>query len=602
MFPKFARLNLFRENIDKAAVLILWLCLALSAFWPPFKPVLEWDVFGYYLYIPAFFFHSDPALYDFSWVQHVQNNYNPTATFYQGVKLDDGGFVMRYPIGLAVLNLPFMLLADWSAALLSIPDDGFTLPYQVGWVAGSLAWSLLGLLALRWFLRQYAEPEFTALAILTVGFGTNYFQLAGMSAALPHAFLFSLYAILLFLTIKWHQSQKRLTGLGLGFTIGLIAITRPNEVLVGIIPLIWGVQGWQSFKERVAWLWERRLSVLVVLSGFIIGLLPQLLYWKWRTGQWLYWSYQDPAVGFDLTRPHTIPFLFSFRKGWFIYTPLAVLLLISLFSALRRYGGYALPVLVFFLLHLYISSSWTCWWYAGGSFSSRSMVPVYALLIMPFGVFLQKVFTGNKWQTAILSLVVSALVALNLFQTGQFRRGILDGERMTKAYYFRIFGKMTVDVQDRNLLLPERPTTSIENMPENLKSRTPDNTILLTASEGDILTAENPFSRTIELSHRKLLGKRDYAWLRAEAVIDCENAADAPLLVVSYHYKEAAYKYRTTEYRNDSLQCPGTNSLLMEYMTPEARSDDDKLKVYLWYRGRDTARWSAIRLQIFYPR
>ena len=47
------------------------------------KHALTWDVFGYYLYLPATFIHDDPGLKDRAWLDEVMAKYDPSATLYQ---------------------------------------------------------------------------------------------------------------------------------------------------------------------------------------------------------------------------------------------------------------------------------------------------------------------------------------------------------------------------------------------------------------------------------------------------------------------------------------------------------------------------------------
>ena len=96
------------------------LTLRISA--PPQK-ALSWDVFGYYLYLPATFIHHDIALQDHAWLDDVMVRYEPSATLYQLVDGPDGTRVIKYSAGMAVLYAPFFLVAHLSAPLLGYPAD-----------------------------------------------------------------------------------------------------------------------------------------------------------------------------------------------------------------------------------------------------------------------------------------------------------------------------------------------------------------------------------------------------------------------------------------------------------------------------------------------
>ncbi len=54
-----------------ATVFALGLAVALVRSYYPQRQVLAWDVFGYYLYLPAAFIHNDIALRDRTWTDRV---------------------------------------------------------------------------------------------------------------------------------------------------------------------------------------------------------------------------------------------------------------------------------------------------------------------------------------------------------------------------------------------------------------------------------------------------------------------------------------------------------------------------------------------------
>ncbi|MCB0815419.1 MAG: hypothetical protein KDB87_19920, partial [Flavobacteriales bacterium] len=87
-------------------------------------------------------------------------------------------------------------------------------------------------------------------------------------------------------------------------------------------PILWPFRDLGPW-GKLQWVWEHQRKVLVAL---VLGGLPPVLlllsYWKVYGGAWIFDSYQNPGEGLDLFYPHLHRFLFSFRKGWFIYTPL----------------------------------------------------------------------------------------------------------------------------------------------------------------------------------------------------------------------------------------------------------------------------------------
>ena len=104
----------------------------------------------------------------------------------------------------------------------------------------------------------------------------------------------------------------------IGLLIGLAALIRPSEAISILIPVLWGIQGWQGIKDKVALLWQHKFHILALALGVFLAGLPQLLYWKSVSGDFLHYTYG--GEGFVFSRPQLMNVLFSFKKGWLVYT------------------------------------------------------------------------------------------------------------------------------------------------------------------------------------------------------------------------------------------------------------------------------------------
>ncbi|MBS1583163.1 MAG: hypothetical protein JST66_13275, partial [Bacteroidetes bacterium] len=314
-------------------------------------------------------------------------------------------------------------------------------------------------------------------------------------------------------------------------------------------------------------------------------------------------SYVNPGEGFDLATPHTMDFLFSFRKGWLLYTPLMVLALIGIPSLARWRREAFAAVLVFFLADLWVISSWSCWWYAGGSFSSRSLVPAYAVLALPLGVALQRLIAvrGLRWPVVAIT---GLLVALNLFQTWQWTARVLPKDRITGAYYAAIFGRTAVPPGAERLLLVERPNTPDEHFTDE-EGRYAER-LLARLTYDDlpdsmrVLTPDDPFAPAVDIPFAVLTG-RDHAWLRASARLWVGDTLPVapPSLVVAFHHDGAAYKYRAVPWTLPADARRTWVPLTVDYLTPEVRSPQDDLKVYVWNEHGGTWRVDDLQVQVY---
>lgn len=592
--------------VRKPSWIVAWglavLLVLLRASDPP-KRVLTWDVFGYYLYLPAYFIHDDPALKDHAWLDAVMAKYTPSGTLYQLVDLPDGARMIKYTSGMAAAYAPFFFLAHALAGPLGYPADGFSPPYHYLIAFGCLLYILAGLFILRRALLHFFSERWTALLLALIVLGTNYLHLAVWDGnLLTHPTLFTLYAGLLLATIRWHIRPTRLAALAIGGCAGMIAWIRPPEAIVLLVPLLWGLHG--AAERSIKWRLWRHHPLHLVLAAIVLLILqmPQLGYWHALTGEWITNSYaNNPGEGFDWLTPHGKEYLFSFRKGWFIYTPLMLLAVMGMPLLWWRHRALFWPLAVFLPLHLWIVSSWTTWWYAGGSFSARSMVPAYVLLAVPLGVLLQRAWRRRALRVP-LGVWLVALVLLNLFQTWQWKAGIISKERMTKAYYFATFGRTRVPAGSEDLLLVGRGTTGVETFSgaERYTGRVLFEGDFTTHDpSGQPLTAEEPFVPGLDMPFRVITTK-DHAWLRTTAGlwVDSTFAGSPPLIVMTFHHKERTYAYRTGTWEIP----PGANGWVrttMDYLTPEVRTVDDNLKVYIWNKDGGYHRIGDIRVEAY---
>jgi len=566
------------------------------------KHALSWDVFGYCLYLPAAFIHEDPALKDHAWLDEVMEKYEPSATLYQLVDGPDGARVIKYSSGMALAYAPWFFTAHVFAPPLGYPADGFSLPYQYAITYGMLAWALLGIFLFRRVLLHFFSEGWTAALLMLVVLGTNFLHLAALDGTLlTHPFLFTLYTGLLLATIRWHEKPSWQAAIALGATAGWITLVRPNEGVCVLLPLLWANSDGLAAKWRLVR--AHVLHAVLAAIAFVVMASPQLLYWKSVTGEWLFYSYLNPGEGFDFASPYIWDYLFSWRKGWFIYTPLALLMVGGLLMLWQRARHLFWPIAVFFALNLYITSSWTCWWYAGGSFSARSMMPMYALLALPLGFLLNRL-SSSIWRKPAIA-ILGFIVALNLFQTWQWNANIITKDRMTGAYYAAIFGRTSIPSNAEELLLVQRSITGEEQLIDvsrytrhiayrNTFDDQPDSVFTL--------MDEVPFSPGPDIAYRELTGK-DHAWLRVSARLwVTDSATSSPLIVCEFNHEGGSYKYKASGWDLSNAPKNAWAACSFDYLTPEVRSSDDHMKVYIWNQQGGTHRVDELQMEVFDPK
>ena len=437
-----------------ALLIIIILDIVLRYNNRPSNPI-SWDVFGYYLYLPFTFIYHDLGIKDLDIVHKIIEQYNSTATFYQANMCSEGNRIMKYSMGMSVLYAPAFFVSHIIALLSNFPADGFSLPYQYGLIISSSIYSIIGLIFIRKILLKYFNDIISAIVLILLFFGTNYFSQCVYSAEMPHNHLFTIYALIIWFTIKWHENYKRKNIIFLAIFIGLASLARPSEVISILIPLLWNVYDRKSIKQKINLLKKYKGQLILFLIILLIIGSFQIIYWKIYSGKFIYYSYLNPGEGFDFLRPYTLKVLFSFRKGWLIYTPMMIFALLGFISMYKSNKKLFYAISIFFIINLYIVSSWSCWWYAQ-CFSQRALVQSYAVMVLPLGYFINSILKKKLYIKIIIFFIAVCFIILNLFQIWQIRKGILSTDRMTFPYYVKVFGKKNVNKNDKKLLLVDR--------------------------------------------------------------------------------------------------------------------------------------------------
>ena len=328
-----------------------------------------------------------------------------------------------------------LMLGHFMAGILHFPMDGFSPPYQVALAFSGFFYALLGMLFLRKVLLGFFSEQVTAFTLLCIGAGTNLSYYAIYEGAMSHAANFCLFSLFIFLTLKWHEKRSFIITLLLGLCFTLITLVRASNMVILILPLLYGITNRKTFLDKVHFLKGQRKNIIIVSGICFLLFIPQLLYWKFVSGHYFFYSYGEET--FYFSRPHIINGFFSYRKGWLLYTPMMAFGLLGLFFLRKRTPFLFVPISVFVVLNSWIVLSWWCWWY-GGSFGMRSFVESYALLAIPFACFVELAFR-KWWSMQLIITPVVFFIMLNNFQSDQARNNLIHYDSMSKGLYWKVF-------------------------------------------------------------------------------------------------------------------------------------------------------------------
>jgi len=402
--------------------------------WRQPMQVIQWDIKNYYAYLPAVFIYGDHTLeFTKEDSEYFGNKFWPLPT-------PSGGLAIITTMGLAILYLPFFLLGHLAAWLTGAEMNGFSPPYAFFLVISALFYVMLGMVALRKVLLRYFSDGITAITLLAMFFATNLFYYTSHEGPMSHAYSFALFAFFILLTIQWYEKPVPKNSLLLGLTAGLVSLVRPTNGIILLFFVLYNVKSLFELKQRVVFLHGKYKSILLMAAAGLLVWMPQMLYWESVSGQWLYYSYKEEE-GFFFTNPQIISGLFSYRKGWLLYTPIMVLALSGIALLWRFRKEFFWPILVFTVINIYIVFSWWSWWYGGG-FGQRPFIESYALLSIPFAALLQ---AAGKWGRKHLKILVGITFLLmihGIFQTAQYHYGAIHWDSMNKTTYWASFGRL----------------------------------------------------------------------------------------------------------------------------------------------------------------
>lgn len=568
-----------------------------------FHNILGWDILAYYIYLPFTFIYGDPGISNQEIVKHLFDTYQFSPTFYQAYPLPNGNWSPMYSIGFAVLYLPFFLIGHIAALLSDYPADGFSYPYRFAISNGLMIYVLGGLFVFRKVLKAFFSDGVVMSVLVVLAIGTNFFHEALVGECGPHSILFTGLAVMTYLNHHWHQKPRAKTAFLLGLVSGLVILSRASTVFFALLPLLWNVYNKESLIAKYHLIKDNYKQILIGFIGLSIFPLLQMIYWKIFTGEFIFNPYQV-TPGFNWFHPQFGKVLFSFQKGWLLYTPLAGLIFIGLIFMLKKNKRIAYPITLLTLGFLYFISSWGTWW-GGGGFGARYFVEMYAIMFIPVGFFFEEV-SSKKWLTILVTPLVLALIFFNLFQTWQFNSFMFNGYTMNEAYYKRLLFKTHVTLEDRKLAEVERKFLPYDEFkdPENYTGKTIEyldfdevNTIKVPEYMIENSVSKSPpnsckidpsftYGPTFRIPFPKVTPRR-HAWLKVsfDYLVETPFNKSNATLVIEMNHNAGQYieKRRSWSLAEQDYNVGEWNHIEVDYLTPEPLHEElDTFIIYVY--------------------
>ncbi len=399
--------------------------------WNKTEKVVLHDVLSYYAYLPAAFIYNDLSL------EFIKEGGDKLGKHFWGKKSPTGKTVIITSYGMSALYFPFFIIADSMASLMGYPADGYSKPYCFALVMSSIFYLLIGIVFLRKFLLKYFSNLVVAITLIITVLTTNMLWYVTSEATMSHVYSFALLTIFIYFIDLWLEKPSVKYTIIIGLLTGIISLIRPTNIIVVLMLVLWKITSIEDLKQRLLFFIKKWNLILLMILLAIVVWIPQFIYWKFISGSFLFYSYPD-SMGFFFSNPQIFNVLFSWRKGFFIYTPVMIFAFIGIGIMYKHKKEFFWSVLIYSLLSIYIISSWWDWWY-GGSFGLRPLIDSYGIFAIGLATFLTWVLKASRIKMIVILTLVFITAALSTWHYKRYYRGSIHWVAMTKEAYFDSF-------------------------------------------------------------------------------------------------------------------------------------------------------------------
>lgn len=433
-----------KSGIAIAIVAAIWLFVIFNLGYFKKQNVIVSDTISYYSYLPAYFIQHDVGLSFLS-----DSNFKLPVNAYWHHLSPIHKPVFKMTMGWAIMYLPAFIIADTYMKITATERTGFEVPYHLAIALFTWLYAVLAFYVLRNVLLHFFNDAVVTFTISIMALATNFTCYVTIESGSVHVINFMLASCLIYSVIAWHIKPLHKYAVYIGLLLAMLILIRPSNIVWILLPLLYNVTSTKNFKSKVATFFTSNKSFFFMLVGVLI-FIPQFIYWHHQTGQWIYYSYADE--NFFWLNPKIFDVMFGFRKGWLVYTPVMLFALAGFITMRTHLKNLFFPAIIIFILAIYITSCWWCWWY-GGSYGMRPLIDYYPLLALPMACMISILWhRKNKMSIA----VVIVLTIWNLYTTYQYKRNVLHYDSMTaKAYSQLFFNFSAPDGYDKMLKAPD---------------------------------------------------------------------------------------------------------------------------------------------------
>lgn len=478
--------------------------------------------------------------------------------------------------------------------------------------------SIITLLGLWIVLRWYFSAWTTVVTLLLLCFGTNFFLMAVYSGAIQASILLALMVLVVWLTMRWDEKPGWALSVILGLAMGCMVFIKSAGFASILLFLFWGVYNKDSFREK----WKNFLghadmflTVLVLFSGGVAMRmsLPQAFEGS------LFNDYVTGTKAFCFLAPYLYLVLFSAKNGWIVYTPLVLTAIPGFYILAERNKPVFYSVFLYSLAFILIFAS------APNStepnnYGQARMTEIFAVLFIPIGYFVNWI-TEGKWLRKTLSgIILAAFIALNLFQTWQYRNDILNPWFTTPAYYSAVFLKTHPSSADRQFLdfynldpgaylsntkgfkVSTIAYYDYENDPGGYGGHIGEQ-YHHTGKAAFRIDSTLQFIPTYILPLNKVPGKYPIGIRATIEILLPDAAAEENIgsLIISQRHDGILHHYRSFILHGSDYKPGKWYEIHLDYMLTRPFDPGDELICHLWYKGKRSLWADDLKIELFEP-
>ena len=319
----------------------------------------------------------------------------------------------KYPIGWALLAVPWYLAGDLTAQLINwfhghVAYDGFGPVYQVFLAFGQLVYASVSLYFSYRIVAEYMTPAAAACGLVLGWLGAPQFFYQTTDLFMSHNVIYFAMTAAYFFTQRLRERPERLgTWFLVGFFSAFVILGRYQG---GIMLLFPGIVCLQEAGKN----FRRLPGLLVAIVGGALPLLVQMIAWKFMYGSYFLYTYTNET--FSWFHPHIYEVLFSPFHGLFSWNPMMLVGFLGFLAWAARSRRYteAICFTLSLLLAIYINGAWDVWWF-GAAFGSRAFECCTLFSMLGIGFLLSSLSRKTvAFHATAFALLILAVWNMNL--------------------------------------------------------------------------------------------------------------------------------------------------------------------------------------------